>query len=573
MAGSFRAELVKNSREPIDLYEVSLDTARIGDQNEDKHYINYIQALLAGRKLDLIVPIGAPAAFFLQRNRAQLFPTTPMLIVGADARRIPKNSLTSNDAAVVLNLDLPAYLENILRLLPETKNIAVVVGNSPVERYWTSELKRDFQKFSDRVNITWFNDLTFSEMLTHAATMLPQSALFYFLLSEDAAGVPYAQGRALESFREVASGPVFGMGDYQLARGIVGGPLMQTQVLGRQAAELAIQILKGETPGTLKSEPVLFGASSYDARELRRWNISEALLPQGSIVHFREPTVWQQYRWHIFGILVVVFAQAIIIVWSFFEHRRRQIAERELRRRLLEVMHLNRTATAGALSASIAHELNQPLGAIQNYAEAAELHLKANPPNIARVAQILANIRQDDQRAAEIITHFRQLLKKTDAAELREFDVNDVVRNVLRIIDSEAVKRGVALGAHHAASILPVRADQVHLQQVILNLAMNGMDAMQDCAPGASRMSIQTALSGDSEVEVMVADSGTGIPADKLADVFDTFYTTKKHGTGLGLSIARTIVESYGGRIWAENRHGGGAVFRFILPLSKEAVA
>ena len=261
--------------------------------------------------------------------------------------------------------------------------------------------------------------------------------------------------------------------------------------------------------------------------------------------------------------------QAALIAWLLFEHHGRRVAEQELRRRLLEVIHLNRAATASALSASIAHDLNQPLGAILSNAEAAELYLKSDPPNIERVEHILANIRRDNERAAQIIRHFRGLVKKDDALELQEFDVNDVVRNALNILQPEASKRDVALTANYAEGALPVRADPVQLQQVILNLAVNGMDAMQSCAPGAGKMSIQTAFTGKSEAEVLVADSGTGIPADKLNQIFDTFYTTKRLGTGLGLSIARTIVETYGGKIWAENRPSGGAAFRFTLPLAK----
>jgi signal transduction histidine kinase len=120
---------------------------------------------------------------------------------------------------------------------------------------------------------------------------------------------------------------------------------------------------------------------------------------------------------------------------------------------------------------------------------------------------------------------------------------------------------------------LPVRADKVHLQQVLLNLAMNAMDAMSGCRGDRREIALQTALASRSEVEVSVADSGPGIPKDKLKDIFETFYTTKQYGTGLGLSIARTIIETYGGTIWAENRTGGGAVFRFTLPLAKTQVA
>jgi signal transduction histidine kinase len=569
MAGSFREELVKRAKEPIDLYEVSLDTARVITPEDETPFVEYIRALLVGRKLDLIVPIGAPSAFFVQRNRQRLFPTTPMLILGADRRRIPNSSLADKDTAVLLDLDLPAYLANILRLRPDTTDVAVVVGNSPVERYWTSELHRDFQPFADRVRIEWFNDLRFDEMLERSAAMPRQSTIFWFLLSEDAAGVPYAQDRALEAMREVASVPLFGMGDYEMGRGIVGGPLMQIQRLGQQGAEVALRILKGENPSAIKPPYVVFGAPVYDWRELRRWNIAESSLPRESIVQFREPSVWERYRWHVTAVAAVLLAQAAVIAGLVLERRRRRIAELELRQRLMEVIHLNRSAVAGALSASVTHELNQPLAAIQCTAEAAILHLKANPPNTTRVEVLLGNIIRDDSRAAKIVSHLRGLLKKREDAELQEFDLSEVIRDTLEIVGPEALRKGIAVSSSNLQGPLPVRGDQVQVQQVILNLAMNAIDAMSDCNPAQKRMSINSAVVEESAVEISVADSGIGIPPDRLNQIFDTFYTTKGHGTGLGLSIARTIVEMYGGRIWAENRSGGGSILRFTLPLSR----
>ena len=291
IAASFRAEIIKRSPQPINLYEVSLDTTRAPDTSGDAPFIEYIRALLSGQPPDLIVPVGAPAAFFLQRNRAQLFPRTPMLILGADIRRIPDATRTEYDTGVLLDLDLPAYVANVLQLLPQTKNLAVVVGNSPVERYWASELRRAFGQFEDRVNIIWFNDLTLSEMQERAARMPAQSVIFWFLLSEDAAGVPYSEDRALEAMREVAAVPIFGMGDYQLGRGIVGGPLMQTKTLGQRGADVALRILRGDKPSALDPPSVLFGPPAYDSRELRRWGISEARLPHDSVVHFRTSDV------------------------------------------------------------------------------------------------------------------------------------------------------------------------------------------------------------------------------------------------------------------------------------------
>ena len=568
IAASFRADLVKKSPQPIDLYEVSLDTARVKDPKDEGPFIEYVHALLAGRKLDLIVPVGAPAAFFMQRHRAALFPTTPMLIIGADRSRIDRDNLTENDTAALLDLDLSAWIKNILRLRPETTDVAVVVGNSSIERYWASELRRVFQPFADRLHVTWLNNLEFGEMLTHAANMRPQSAIFWLLLSEDAAGVPYTEDRALEMMRAVAAAPIFGIGDYQLGRGIVGGPLLPTQAIGQQAATVALRILGGEPPHGINPPYVQLSAPIYDWRELQRWGISESRLPAGSEVRFREFTLWEQYRWQMAAIFFFIALQAALIGWLLLEHHRRRILEKKLRTRLLEVIHLNRTATAGALSASVAHELNQPLGAIQSYAEAATLYLQADPPDIERAEQILANIRRDNRRAADIISHLRDLLKKRDELEMQECDLNKTVHDALQILRPEALKRGVALDAHEAKSPLPVRADPIHLQQVILNLAVNGMDAMRDFAPGGGEISIHTALADESAIEVRVADSGMGIPTDKLDTIFDSFHTTKRDGTGLGLSIARAIVETHGGKIWAENRPTGGAVFCFRLPYS-----
>jgi signal transduction histidine kinase len=307
----------------------------------------------------------------------------------------------------------------------------------------------------------------------------------------------------------------------------------------------------------------------FDWRELNRWNISASRLPTASEISFKSPTIWEQYRWQVTSAGIVLLLQAAMIAVLLVERHRRHAAQLESRRRLLEVMHLSRTAAASALSASIAHELNQPLAAIMSNAEAAELLVGMNPPNINQVKEILTDIRQADQRAADIIHHLPKLLTGTEDVELQDFDLNVAIADALRILSAEARKRNIALSAGSIDQPFPVRADKVHLQQVIWNLATNGMDAIADGLPRARRITIEASLSGQSQVEVSISDSGTGIPSEKLTKIFDTFYTTKKRGTGLGLSIARTIIETYGGKIWAENQPTGGAVFRFTLPLIK----
>jgi signal transduction histidine kinase len=578
MAASFRAELVKKSPEPIDVYEVSLDTARAQNQQDEAPFVDYIRALLSDRAPDLIVPVGAPAAFFVQRNQRLLFAATPTLIVGADQRRIPRAAVEGANSSVLLDLDLPAYFENILRLCPQTKEITVVVGNSPVERFWASELRRDSESFSDRVDITWFDGLTFGEMLARAAAMPPKSVIFWFLLSEDAAGVPYSEDRAFEAMREVANAPVFGMGDYQLGRGIVGGPLMQTQVLGRQAAEVALRILKGEKPGSINSPPVVFGPPMYDSRELQRWRISEALLPPGSIVLFREPTVWQQYHWEIVAALLIVLLQAALIAWLLLERERRRRAAEQADRARAEtghyrenLAHLARVHTVGEMSTAIAHEVNQPLVAIKNYALAARRRLTgAAPPDSTKVGELLDKIEVQASRAGDVLHSLRAMTKKHQS-EPTEVEVGRLVADTVKLVELENRDVEIRVESAIAPDLPTVLADGIQIQQVVLNLTRNAIEATESAGIDKSVVRVGVTGTAENEIVVSVADNGPGIAPGDAEHIFDPFYSTKSSGLGVGLSISRAIVEAHGGHLSLAPNAGGGCVFRFTLPTANRA--
>ena len=204
------------------------------------------------------------------------------------------------------------------------------------------------------------------------------------------------------------------------------------------------------------------------------------------------------------------FDEALAILALYMERRSRLSAEVQARSRLLELVHMNQSATAGALSASIAHELNQPLGAIRSNAEAAEAILKGKAPDLNLVQQILADIRDDDQRAGEIIIRLRGMLKKRSEIDWQEFDLNEVVDSAINILHAEAAKKQVAVSAEQSKIKLPVRADKVHLQQVILNLATNAMDAMAEAATVDRKLVLQTTLHGDTKVEMSISDTGQG---------------------------------------------------------------
>jgi PAS domain S-box-containing protein len=235
-----------------------------------------------------------------------------------------------------------------------------------------------------------------------------------------------------------------------------------------------------------------------------------------------------------------------------------------------EIAHVGRVSMMGQLASALAHEINQPLGAILRNAEAAELFMENESPDLDEIRAILADIRKDDQRAGSVIDRMRALLKRQDL-ETRPLGLGELVGDVASLARADAASRQVKLDVDVAGGLPLVRGDRVHLQQVLLNLVLNGMDALNGVSPQDRCVSVTARLDGTQTVEIAVSDTGHGIPVDKLAHVFDPFFTTKPNGIGMGLPISRTIVEAHGGRLWAENNNGGGAAFRFTLPIAEEA--
>jgi signal transduction histidine kinase len=246
------------------------------------------------------------------------------------------------------------------------------------------------------------------------------------------------------------------------------------------------------------------------------------------------------------------------------ERRRVRLEMQNLRQ---ELAHANRVSMMGQLASSLAHELNQPLGAILRNAEAAEMFLASSNPDLEEVRSIITDIRKDDQRAGGVIDRLRQLLKRREI-EMQAFDPAKLADEVLPLLRTDALARRVAMELETTPDLPLVFGDRVQLQQVLLNLILNAMDAVVDCAPDKRRVKLRIIRASNEFIAMAVIDSGHGIPLDKLESIFDPFFTTKPRGLGMGLSISRTIVEAHGGRISATNNAQGGATVSFTLPVA-----
>jgi signal transduction histidine kinase len=573
-AASFRTELARQSPEPVEFYEVALETARFAEGDIDRPLAEYLRVLFEQRPPDLVVPIGSPALRFCARHRESLFADLPILVVATEQRHLAAVDLGENTAVVGHRLDLTGFIEDILHILPSTTNISVVLGDSPLERFWVAETRREWEAFSGRVTFTWLNDLAFPEMLKRAASMPPHSAIVFAMMDMDVAGVPYEQQVALETLHKAAAAPIFGLFDEQLGRGIVGGRVLRIHDIGVEAAQAAVRILAGTHAADIAPVIVAPGPPVYDWRELERWNIRVKQLPPGSELRYRQPTFWQVNKWRIIAMGAFVALETLLVVILLanrLQLRLSQVAERrsvteitELRR---ELSHIDRVTLLGQFTTSMAHELGQPLGAILRNADAAELFLKSASPDLEEIKAIVSDIRRDGGRAGDVIERLRAMLRRRDI-EVQPLKWGRLVNEVADIVQADASAREIVLEVDGADGLPAISGDRVHLQQVLLNLIVNAMDAVDGAGEGERRVTVRTRLANDDHIECAVSDTGPGIPPEQLAGVFDPFFTTKEAGMGMGLPISRTIVEAHGGRIWAENNPTKGATFRFTIPIS-----
>ena len=250
----------------------------------------------------------------------------------------------------------------------------------------------------------------------------------------------------------------------------------------------------------------------------------------------------------------------------------RKQAEQEMLRLRQDIAHVGRVSVMGQLASALAHEINQPLGAILRNAEAALLFMQDPSPDLNEINAILEDIRKDDQRAGAVIDRMRALLRR-DEAEMQPVDVAQMLDDVAALLRPDAAARHVSLEIDLPPDPPRLLGDRVQLQQVLLNLILNGMDALGAGTGGLRKVAVTARRLGTHALEFSVADTGSGIPAGQIERIFDPFFTTKTSGIGMGLSISRSIVEAHDGHLWAENNAEGGATFRFSVRIDPAAVS
>jgi signal transduction histidine kinase len=541
-SNAIRFELGRQSPWPLDIYDHSLATARFGDARPEAAFVDYLRAVFAERRLDLIVAVGAPAATFVQRHRQLLFPATPMLLTVVDQRRVQHSTLTANDAVVPVAINYLAAFENILRVLPDTRTVAVVVGSSPIEKFWKEAIGDEVRPLTDRIALKWYDHLPFEDILRDAAALSPKSAIFWELMVVDAAGVVHDEGRALSRLHAVANAPIFSYTDAFFTGEIVGGPHVPVLEVGQRTAEVGIRILGGEHAGSIKVPPVGFGAPKFDFRAMQRWGISESVLPPGSEIHFRTATAWERYRWQILTAICFILAQGALILWLLYERRHRlrsESAAHELSGSLIHAQEDERARLARELHDDVTQRL--ALLAIEAGSVERKMPVTAGVP-IRSMREGLVRL-SEDVHALSYRLHPSVLedlgLVEALRSECERFSRTCQTNLELELSDlPQKPRRDVALGVFRI------------VQEALRNVARHS---------GAATAELSLRQAGG-RLHLTVRDDGIGFDSE-----------ARRGHVSLGLASMRQRAFLLGGSVKVESRPGKGTTITATIPIEEKS--
>jgi signal transduction histidine kinase len=567
ITANFHADLERRAGSPVNVELVNIRSTELVGPPEQA-VVDFIQSAFTSRqKPDLVVTLAGPAALFAHQYRQQLFPDAALLFAAVDRRFLGDVPLGENEVAVPVDVDFPAFLDDLLQLMPNTRQVFMVVGAGPSGQFWRRQLDGEFRRFRDRVTFVWLDDLSLPDMLRRCASLPGGSAIVYLNFSTDAAGAVYSDKRVLEDLHATANAPVFGVQSVYIGHGIVGGTLLSIDDLGRNTADVAIRLLNGAPPSSINVPPQKRGQRIFDGRELQRWSIPESRLPAGSVVLYRAPSLWRQYKFTVLGAAGALIIQSLLIGGLLYQRRARQRAELESRKNLALAADVSRRQTMSALTGTIAHELVQPLGSMIRNAQAGRMMITVNRATPEAMGGILSDIESGALQATQIIDRHRTMLRSRQL-DKKPIDLHAVIHESLALLAHEIRARQIDATVNMSSNSCIITGDQVLLQQVLVNLVMNAMDAMAETPPARRRVTISTEV-GALDVAVSVRDTGTGLPPDIDSKLFTPFVTTKAHGLGIGLVIARTIVDAHDGTIDAQNNPEGGATFTVTLRRSE----
>ena len=568
---NLQLELREENYHNYKLFTEYLMTNKFQESHFHEYFFDKINKKYSTRHIDEVVFMGPNIIQKIEKYADKYLKKIPAILIDykSEFEKYKNYSFKSSTKEIPISFYPEKNFILADKLFPECDSIFVVTGNDAGTESFHKFLSKVSKEYEKKRKIIDLSSLNMKAILDTVSRISPDNVIMAGNFSVDADSVPYFSVEAVRLMADVTSAPIFVSLDTPFDEGAFGGYVLSLKNLGTETGSAVIQMLNGTPPKKVRINESDLNQYMFDWRELKKRGLENSeLIPPGSIILYHEIDFFTKYKWFLASGILFLILQFVLIVSLIRLNRiqkRTTIRLIESETRFRELIREDRIQRMGQMTASLSHELNQPLTAIRNTAQAGLNFLRSGRLNPEQFKDILKDIIDDDKRASGIIMGVRDLMK-LEKREKEKIDITLKVKQIIDIFKSESNKRNIKLHINIPGNPVYVLADRIQIQQVLLNLIFNAANSMEENRTSNKTIIINQTIN-NSSVITSVRDFGHGIN-DKIKDkLFQPFITTRQEGFGIGLAVSKSILEDHGGKIWAENNPDGGATFFFQLNL------
>jgi signal transduction histidine kinase len=572
MLDGFNESFIQQINGPVSIVTEYLDLGRTNNEAYGRSIVEIYNQKFNDNGIDLIIAVGPGIIPFLKKAGLKMLYNSPVILVDIFTSKADSvnNASQVNEVPVYLKYNyFSKSLNTICDLFPDRRNVYCVNGDGPLDQYYKSILKESQNSYTGTHKFFDITGISIDSILNKISKLPEESIVVIVSYSEDSNGVPFTTPEVANLIARISKVPFFILGSDSFPKdgGSIGGYVINYTAVGKEFGKAANQIIRGTDPKSVKVNSPGFYQFLFDWRELNKWHLLDSkAIPEQSTFLYQDHSFISEYKWYIAGAIAFMILQTLVIIFLIRSYRTQKEAKQQILENqymLNKIVREDRLSKMTVLTASLSHELNQPLTAILSCAQAGLRFLESEKLDRQQAKEIFENIIEDDTRAGGIIGSVRSLMK-LETREKEKVQVNSLVKETLEIMRTEFARHGVRIISKLEISPVFVLADKIQLQQVLLNFFRNAIDAMEKSGTIEKTIEVSMNLAKES-VTVSVRDSGPGIDKHILNKIFKPFITTGETGFGIGLAVSLSIIENHDGKIWAENIPTGGAEFSFML--------
>jgi signal transduction histidine kinase len=575
MLEGFKSEFYEGNDEAYNLQIEYLDINRLQNRDYAKDIVDLYNEKYKETPIDLLISIGPWTYPVLKTYGLKALENTPTIAIEND--NLISYALNSGPSQNFLEIKLKYNFSKTLKtafdLFPNNKNVYIISGCSALDDYYLSLVKKGAKDFINSHHFIFITGISMDSTLQIAEKIPRNSIVFVPIYASDIKNVPFSTPEAVNIIANHSGAPVFPVFDNFIKRkGGIGGYVFSYTNVGKEIGKAARQMLNGKSANDITIHENSFYQNIYDWQQLKKWDLLDSkAIPSNSIFYNKDISFLSEYKWYLVGVLVFLLSQTLLIGYLIkLNRRQREVTKQKLETEILhrELIREDRISNMAELTASLSHELNQPLTAILYNAQAGKRFLKSGKLDLKQAEEIFDNIIDDDKRAGGIIGSVKSLMK-LENRDMENVNLNSLILETVNIVHSDTVAQRIKLKLKLDTGPVFVYGDKIQLQQVLMNFIKNAAIAMENNDPENKILEIRLHLNKGSAT-VSIRDTGPGIDDSIKEKLFKPFVTTRKNGFGIGLTISRSIIIRHKGEIWADNIVDGGADFSFRLQIVKD---